>query len=54
MKSKKNFKKKQNHYRKEEEPIRIREKRKRPKRLSKHSIYDLLEDDTLNRRLPTS
>lgn len=45
MKSRKNFKKKNANYRKDEEPIRIREKKRRPKKEGKYSIYTMIEEE---------
>ena len=45
MKSKKNFKKKQVNYRKDNDEIRIRERKKQPKKFNKHNLYSMIEED---------
>ena len=45
MKSKKNFKKKNINYRKDQEEIRIKERKKQPKKFNKHNLYSLIEED---------
>lgn len=48
MKSKKKFKKKNTNYRRDQDEIRIKERRKQPKKLNKHKLYTMIEDDELD------
>ena len=45
MKNRKNFKKKNINYRKDQDEIRIKERRKQPKKISKQHLYNLMEED---------
>ncbi|MEM1120506.1 MAG: hypothetical protein AAGJ18_08645 [Bacteroidota bacterium] len=45
MKSKKNFKKKHTNYRKANDEIRIKERKKQPKKISKQHLYALMDDE---------
>ena len=45
MSNKSNFKKKHNYYRRDEEEIRIKERKRLPRKLKKQNIYDLLEEE---------
>ena len=54
MKSKKNFKKKNNYYKKNHDEIPIKEKRKRPKKFKKQNVYDILEEESYLEEIPLS
>ena len=45
MKSKKNFKKKNINYQKDHQEVRIKERRKQPKKFNKQNLYSMIEED---------
>lgn len=52
MKSRRTFKKRNNDFRKESEELRLKPRKKEPKKMNKHQFYSLLEEEGFEDEFP--